>query len=1104
MIDETSTANDAALPDEDAFVLPKAWRRFVQPRRGSGAPRRLAIDSGAGTVFRVWQGPRVREYLAHEANERYAAAGRAFLDGGPDVLGAAAVLTIARSFVSPERAVAREVFDMAAAEHGLPFAAAALAESLAVEIAPTGSGERVALVRRSISSTNWSLLDHRDEVEEIRMHFASASDEEYASIVSALKEVRTDPAGRFAVSLLVPSERAWMDEVCEEHRAHQGNRSGKDLLLKFVTTPEQLECLEPSSMRFFWVRTAQLADLLDRLGPAALPVIERCLEGHLDSDEKKTVYRALAVIPTDAAFALLADRLADPVAMAFALEAAARFPQRTLRTIADRLPGASPADAERYAALLHADPVLLHVALPLQDARVKEAVQSLVGAEERLPAVPDEAVPGLLLAPPWEKADTKATVVKGLTPPAIERVEWAEGEREAWAELPMWPGPYHGEPDWAEEAERFDERGSDNQAIMLCLAPEAIALELLPRWNTGSTYLQESRLQRVLARFGDAAAAQVAAAAATHVDLSDTLLPISGLAAARYAADALVRLKTRREFALEWLDRHAEDAAALLVPDALGTAKRRRTAAETALCAVAVAKGADLVRKAAASYGEEAAAAIAALVDLDPLAPVGVPVPIPGGWAVPAALPQVMLAGDAGALPDAAVRNLIVVLALGTPEYDYPGVKVLAETCDRASLERFSLALFERWVAAGGPPEDSWALTQLAHFGGDDTVRTLAPLIARWPGENQHQRAVKGLRVLGAIGSDAALRAVNGIAEKARFDAIVWEAHEQIRTVAAQLGLSTDQLADRLVPDFGLREADALVLDYGPRRFRVGFDESLRPFATDEDGKPRKTLPKPGAKDDKALADAAYKRFALLRKELRTVAADQVKRLERAMVEGRTWTTAEFDEHFVRHPLVWQLARRLVWRAATADGAVTFRLAEDRTVTGVEDDAIALAPEAAIGLVHPVHLGDELAAWAEVFADYELVQPFPQLARPVMAFTEEERSTGRLTRFENVTVPVGKILGLVSRGWMRAAPEGGGVEPGVSCGLGALRILVELSPGISVGAVDMHPEQTLHSVVVSGRERYGWGRSEPRTGFEAEPVAASEALAALASLTWTG
>ena len=50
-------------------------------------------------------------------------------------------------------------------------------------------------------------------------------------------------------------------------------------------------------------------------------------------------------------------------------------------------------------------------------------------------------------------------------------------------------------------------------------------------------------------------------------------------------------------------------------------------------------------------------------------------------------------------------------------------------------------------------------------------------------------------------------------------------------------------------------------------------------------------------------------------------------------------------------------------------------------------------------------LGETLLAWSEVFADYEILQPFPQLSGPVLSLTEDERTALALTRFENTSFP---------------------------------------------------------------------------------------------------
>ncbi|MEU6248488.1 DUF4132 domain-containing protein [Glycomyces sp. NPDC047010] len=1098
-------SENPALPDEDRLDFPASWNRFVKPRRGNGKPKKLKADLGASRAHLADIDPVVRGYLDLEANSRHRDAALAFLDGKPDLPGAAAVLGLTRLSAHSTPVLDRHRFEATAADHGLPFAAAALAEFLTFDIATDGRDGCPALTATTFQTHRIARAANTTEFTAIRSHLAALPDAEYAGVVAALAPLRTDPLHRFAASLLVPAETAWLDEVCAEHRALNPNASATFYLLQIVTTPAQLDDLDPTSIRASWVDTAETADLLDRLGAAALPVLENQLGAYLDTNERKTLFRCFSLIPTDAALDLLLDRLDDPTAMGYALEAAVRFPQRTLRAVAARLPGADTAIRKRLIALLYGDPVLLGPALAAQDDDVRAAIGAATADTTRLPAASLDELPALLTAPPWSKATETGppVILKGLTPPPVNRVDWAPGEREQHLDIQIGVRYNDRDRDWADEAAQFAEAGAHHQTRILALAPADLVDAA--EWDPAPGYTDPNVMRRILANHGDAVAAQIALLAGSDASLREILLPVVNLAAARLAADALVRLKTMRPFAFAWLDRHGPDAALLLVPDALDKPKKPRAAAEAALRYLAASGRAQAVRDAAAHYGPEAAAAIAPLADADPLLPAGVPVPNPGPWVSPPALPQLLLPGRERALPDSVARTAAIVLGLGSPEYDYPGIAVLAETCDRASLTRFSTALFEQWLTAGAPWDDSWALTQLLHFGDEGTVHALAPLIGRWPGENQHHRAVKGLQVLGGLGTETALRAIQGIGEKARFAAIKEEARAQIAAIAAALGLTSEQLADRLVPDYGLRDADALVLDYGPRRFKVGFDEQLKPFVTDEDGKPRKSLPKPGAKDDEVLADAAYKRFANLRKELRTVAADQVKRLERAMVTGRTWTPAEFDEYFVRHPLTWHLTRRLVWTADDGTGPVAFRLAEDRSRTDANEDAIDIADGAVVRLAHAADLGDG-AAWAEIFADYEIVQPFEQIGRPVAYLTDEELATGRLARFEGAEVSVGALLGLTKKGWVRSAPLDAGIEHGLWCELpGTGYLVIALDPGLYAGDVNVHERQTLREVVLSTHDLSGWRSPQPATGLEnVNPVAASEALTALTRVVEPG
>ena len=475
--------------------------------------------------------------------------------------------------------------------------------------------------------------------------------------------------------------------------------------------------------------------------------------------------------------------------------------------------------------------------------------------------------------------------------------------------------------------------------------------------------------------------------------------------------------------------------------------------------------------------------------------------PVIGDWAESGGLPQIPVR-TGGALPAESVKNLIMLLALSGPRAPFPGVDDAKAVCDPAGLARWAWALFEQWRLAGHPAKDVWALHALGLLGNDDTALRLTPVIRAWPGEGGHQRAVTGLEVLATIGTNTALLQLHGISQRVPFKALKARAQVKIAALAKTLGLTAEQLGDRLVPDFGLDADGTTVIDYGPRTFTVGFDEQLRPFVLDEDGKQRKDLPAPGARDDADLAPAARKQYMDLKKSVRSVAALQLRRLEDAMVTQRTWSLDEFRTLFIDHPLIWHVARRLLW-TAEIDGAVTaFRVAEDRTFADVDDSAVSLSDDTVIRLAHPIRLGTDLAAWSELFADYEILQPFNQLGRATFELTDEERASNRLARFEGIRIETVRMLGLVPRGWERGTPLDNGVERWLSRNLGPGRyVVLEPEYGLAVGMVTAVGEnQNIDRVwLAEGPGDYRSNLEYPLRFADLDPVTASEVLA---DLTW--
>ncbi|GAA4439091.1 hypothetical protein GCM10023148_46170 [Actinokineospora soli] len=724
----------------------------------------------------------------------------------------------------------------------------------------------------------------------------------------------------------------------------------------------------------------------------------------------------------------------------------------------------------------------------------------LAGASvRRLPDAPADALPDVLVTPPWERPRPKERRIEVALPvPERTELRWAAGEQEEWAALAQRFRHHLRKETWAEAIARLTTgRTVHYQAVHVLLsAPEDVVRPMLPGWTPGHNWDIEGWGRALLARYGTDALPSLITAITEEPSPAGAgvLLPVLDTRVAALMADFLVRLKAIRKQALAWFARHGAAAAPLLTPAALGPAGKPRTAAEAAIRLIARTAGDDAVL---AEVPEEGREGIAALLARDPLAELPARLPKVGDWADPALLPQVRVRGGEHALPLPAVGHLLTMLALGKPGEPYPGVDLVKQACE--PMAEFAWGLFQRWQAAGHPAKDGWVMTALGALGDDGTVRALAPLIRAWPGEGGHQRAVTGLDVLTDIGTDVALLHLNGIAQKVKFTGLKTRAQEKIAQLAADLGLSAEQLADRLVPDFGLAADGSMVLDYGPRAFTVGFDEQLKPFVSDVDGPVRKALPKPSAKDDPELAPAAYARFTALKKDVKAVAADQIRRLELAMVAQRRWTAREFTELFATHPLLWHVVRRLVWAVYTDDGATGFRVAEDRTLADADDETFTLPDDAVVGVAHPLHLGDALPAWAEVFADYEILQPFPQLGRPVHALTDAERAGSELTRFDGAKASTGRVLTLVRRGWQRGAPQDAGVEPWILKPLPDGRVVVvHLDPGIVVGEVMAFPEQKLDAVRVDTAGGYYWGAHRSTQTFATlDPVTESELIADL-------
>ncbi|MEV0752571.1 DUF4132 domain-containing protein [Streptosporangium sp. NPDC050280] len=1087
----------AETADEDLFTMPASWVRGLHPRRGGVAVTVKRPDAGAPAKVAATLAEYRQTILGSLklcSDPEIVEAATAYLAGNVTPLGAAVIAEVVGAHLGWQDTTTLPAFaDTWLLERGPVFAAVAVAELNAVKCGGDHhyhSSMKSALPIQWLGATErpgrWWGWNRTELPLRVRAAVAATSDAEYAEVVAALAECREKgPHHRMAASYLVPTEIDWVDADCTEA---VGLGSGlADCLIAAISTPAQAALIVDHVSVYQVAHSLALpATLIDGMGAAAVPVLAGWFDGAYGKEDQRRLLAVLAESPTDEAMRALIDRIEHRHAQPALLRAAARFPRRAMRMLAAS--GGKVVDELLRAHVLAHPDLVDEVSAELGDAAARRV--STISTAAAVAVAPPEALPEVLVSPPWTRRRTarKPVVVGGLVCADEPKVVWGAGERDAWLSVPEhWSG--YGDHDWKRTAAGIAGAGPSRvpwyQEVSLFTAgPEELARPLIEMWRPSDLWGASDWIRVVLARFESAALPMAVDSARKNPGpIASTLLPFAAPEIAVLMAEWLTRLKSVRATALSWLTRHPAAAARALVPPALGKPGPARRQAEQALLALVAGGNRDAVAQAATGYGPAAEAAIADLLVGDPLDALPSKIPTLPDWADPAILPRVRLRGGAEALSIEAARHVMTMLAISRPGDPYAGISLVKDACDSRSLADFAWALFQRWQMAGYPSKESWMMDALAPLGDDETVRRLTPLIRTWPGEGGHSRAVAGLDILATLGSEVALMHLHGIAEKVKFSGLKNRARQKMVEVAAELGLEPQELADRLVPDFGLAADGSLTLDYGARKFVVGFDEQLKPYVVDSGGKRLKSLPKPGAKDDAELAPAAHRRFAGLKKDVRTVAADNIRRLEQAMVSQRRWSGEDFARLLVGHPLLWHIVRRLVWGYYDSSGKPlgALRVAEDRGFADVEDETLTLPDGVLIGVAHPLELTETLSAWAETFADYEILQPFPQLGREV------HTSTADFDPNAFTKIPTGRVLGLERRAWRRGHPQDAGWQGWIERDLpGGRTFTVGLEPGVAIGYIDMQEEQTLH---VSKQDFDGL-----------DPIAASEIMRDLREL----
>lgn len=347
---------------------------------------------------------------------------------------------------------------------------------------------------------------------------------------------------------------------------------------------------------------------------------------------------------------------------------------------------------------------------------------------------------------------------------------------------------------------------------------------------------------------------------------------------------------------------------------------------------------------------------------------------------------------------------------------------MLTEILDIDSFTNALEMLYIYWKDSNYEATKKNILIPYILYSNNSKIDKVYPLIKEFA---KGSRTVMGAFIVKCIalnGKSYALILVDSLTRKAPTAKIKEVAIETMENVAYLLDMTTDELSDRIIPNFGFDRKGEKVLSYGgeaKRKFTLSINNDLELTITDNDKqKIIKSLPAPNSKDDKTEADNAKKECTALKKEIKTLIQSQKIRLQKVLLNGRKWTYDNFKTVFVENPIMNLFALKLIWGVYDENNNLieSFRYMEDGTFNTVDEEEYTLKENALITLVHPSELdSDTISKWKTQLSDYEISQPIEQLDFKYEEITEKDISEDKITSLNSKKIKAGVLMSLANK-----------------------------------------------------------------------------------------
>ena len=207
-------------------------------------------------------------------------------------------------------------------------------------------------------------------------------------------------------------------------------------------------------------------------------------------------------------------------------------------------------------------------------------------------------------------------------------------------------------------------------------------------------------------------------------------------------------------------------------------------------------------------------------------------------------------------------------------------------------------------------------------------------------------------------------------------------------------GLSEDDLMELSVPTFGLDGQGRLRQPVGDGVVEIAVagtrHVSLRWL--DRDGAAHPDIPA-AVRNEHGEAIKALQRAAGAIEKMLPAQRDRIERLLRS---ERSWDYTAWRERYLDHPLLANLARRLIWHFETGERGGALGIWHDGHMVGEDGrPLVGLGDRTRVQLWHPAGFDAAVVLrWRLLLEAHQVSQPFKQAHREVYLLTDAELATG--------------------------------------------------------------------------------------------------------------